>query len=121
DLRLTIVRHGRTAFDAPLPKSDCGYCDSWPAGGAGAGRSVKAADLDGDGEPEVLVDLYTGGAHCCFFTYFFRYSGGTYVRTRFFWGNPGYRLRDLDRDGRPEIVSANDAFPYYFTSYAFSA
>jgi hypothetical protein len=29
-------------------------------------------DLDGDGEPEVLVDFYWGGVHCCFYTDVYR-------------------------------------------------
>jgi len=36
------------------------------------------------------------------------------------WGNPGYRLEDLNADGRLEFVSADDAFSYAFTSYAAS-
>lgn len=38
-----------------------------------------------------------------------------------FWGNPGYSLADLDRDGRPELVSADDRFAYAFAAYVFSA
>jgi hypothetical protein len=34
------------------------------------------------------------------------------------WGNAGYRLRDLNGDGRPELVTADNAFAYAFTDYA---
>ena len=37
------------------------------------------------------------------------------------WGDPGYELQDLDHDGRPEFVSADDRFAYRFTYYAASA
>jgi hypothetical protein len=83
-------------------------------------RPVTIRDLDGDGEPEVLVDLYTGGAHCCSYTVILRFDGGTYRGTVALWGDPGYGLRDLDRDGRPELVTADDRFAYTFTSYAAS-
>lgn len=119
DLRLRIARAGRTAFDAPLPRSKCGYCDSWPLGARGrSATSLLVRDLDGDREPEVIVDLYTGGAHCCFFSYVYRYRGGGYLRTRHFWGNAGYRLVDLDRDGRLELETGDERFPYVFTAYA---
>jgi len=32
----------------------------------------------------------------------------------------GYRLQDLDGDGRPELVSADDRFSYLYGSYAAS-
>ena len=41
-----------------------------------------------------------------------------YRRLYHSWGNVGYSLRDLDRDGRPELVSADDRFAYAFTSFA---
>jgi hypothetical protein len=83
---------------------------------------VKVADLDGDGEPEVIVDLYTGGAHCCEYSRVYRYDAGTgtYTYVRHLWGDPGYRLEDLDGDGRPEFVTADDSFAYRFTDYAAS-
>ena len=36
------------------------------------------------------------------------------------WGDPGYRLGDLDHDGRAELVTADDRFAYAFTAYAAS-
>jgi hypothetical protein len=36
------------------------------------------------------------------------------------FGDPGFRLKDLDGDGRPEWVTGDDAFAYTFTAYAFS-
>src|SRR5262249_9704366 len=75
-------------------------------------------DLDADGEPEVLLDLYTGGAHCCFYTVILRYDGSRYRSGVAFWGDPSYELRDVNRDGRPELVTADDRFAYAFTSYA---
>ena len=33
---------------------------------------AMARDVDGDGTPEALFNLFTGGAHCCEVTYLFR-------------------------------------------------
>jgi hypothetical protein len=99
----------------------CPGCSAWPASGGDPGSSsVTARDLDGDGEPEALLDLYTGGAHCCLYTTFFRYAAGQYVRRVHNWSNPGYRLRDLGADGRPEFLTGDDRFNYAFSCYACS-
>jgi subtilisin-like proprotein convertase family protein len=85
-------------------------------------RALKVRDLDADGEPEVVLDLYTGGAHCCTYSWIYRYlpAEGRYVRTRHDWGNVGYTLKDLARDGWPEFRSADDRFAYAFSCYACS-
>jgi hypothetical protein len=87
----------------------------------GEKRSIFVRDLDGDGEPEVLLDLYWGGAHCCFWSRVYRYDqAGRYRVSLHFWGNPSYRLRDLNADSKPELVTADDRFAYRFASFAFS-
>ncbi len=86
-------------------------------------QAVTVEDLDRDGEPEVLLDLYSGGAHCCFSTWIYHYTQGAiplYSPLVHDWGNAGHRLEDLDGDGSLEFVSADDAFSYAFTSYAAS-
>jgi hypothetical protein len=108
-LHLTITNGGATVVDEAIPDSD-GYSP----GGFGDHPSVHAADLDGDGTVEVVLDLYTGGAHCCFDSWL--YEGA--AKTVQHWGDPGYRFKDLDGDGRPEFLSADDAFAGAFTSYA---
>jgi hypothetical protein len=117
NVRLRIERAGSTVLTARIA-TDCPGCPL--AGPTSAPLSVR--DLDADLEPEVLVDLFSGGAHCCLSTFLYRFrpDTGSYVRTRANWGNAGYRLTDLDRDGTPEFSSADDRFAYAFTAYAFS-
>jgi subtilisin-like proprotein convertase family protein len=120
-LRLRIARRGRTPFDAP-PHRVRPYGDSttpvfWQSDGP-----VRVRDLDGDGEPEVLVDLYWGGAHCCYYTDVYRYvcARGAYRLGVGFWGDLHPTLRDLDGDGRPEFETGDDRFAYVFTGFATS-
>jgi hypothetical protein len=119
DLLLTITRDGQTALSADPRFGDCEspYCA--PGGFADRG-SVFADDLDGDGEPEVMVDLFTGGAHCCLVTRFYRWDGAAYVPAERNFHDPGYRIADLDGDGIKEIVTSDWRFGYSFTAFAFS-
>ncbi len=79
-------------------------------------------DLDGDKEPEVIADFFTGGAHCCTYSHIYRYDSKAqqYKKIRHEWGNGGYIIKDLDKDGLPEFRSRDDRFAYAFTSYAAS-
>jgi hypothetical protein len=119
DLQLTISRDGQAVLSADPRFGDCEspYCA--PGGFADRG-SVFADDLDGDGEPEVMVDLFTGGAHCCLVTRFYRWDGAAYVAAERNFRDPGYRIADLDGDGTKEIVTSDWRFGYSFTAFAFS-
>ncbi len=99
----------------------------WTSGRLGTAYFIRPVvhvrDLDADGEPEVWVDTYTGGAHCCLDSRFFRWlpSLGTYTSTEHGWRDIGYQRRRLDGDSRPELVSADARFGYMFTAFAGSA
>ena len=115
---LTITRNGATLLDTDVPEP-CNGCGIAPAGaGGGTAKSLQVVDLDGDGEPEVLLDIYTGGAHCCVDTWIYRLTGSTYMGTPAQWGDVGYTVRDLDGDGVPELRSFDDRFAYAFTDFA---
>jgi subtilisin-like proprotein convertase family protein len=115
-LRVQVVRRGRTVIDGPVAKLGCAECDSFTP------TSVTVRDLDG-GEPEVIVDLYSGGAHCCSITLILGWDArrARYRVKLSDWGNYGYRIVDLDRDGLPEFSAYDESFVYTFTSYAESA
>ena len=69
-----------------------------------------------------MVELDSGGAHCCAWARVYRYDGahGGYVPVGHFWGNASSRptIVDVDGDGRPEFVSTDDRFAYDFNGYA---
>jgi hypothetical protein len=121
DLRISIRRAGKLVLSAPVARFACHDCQPAGMNPDVFGRPLTIRNLDGDSEPEVLLDLYTGGAHCCFYTVFFRWTDSAYSARTKLWGDPGYELKDLDRTGRPEFVSADDRFAYEFTDYADSA
>lgn len=118
--RLQISRGGTVVSD--LDVSDvCKDCLLVPD--SGSFSILHVADLDRDGEPEVIFDTSSGGAHCCTDARIYGYqaAAGTYRRTASqYWGNAGYELRDLAGDGRLELSGGDDAFAYAFSSYAAS-
>ena len=118
DPHLQIARDGTTVLDSDLAEQ-CELCGSV---GQPTGSALHLVDLDGDGEPEVLVDLYTGGAHCCATTliwYLKDPATNSYARRALSLGDQVYRLEDLDGDRSPEILTADDSFAYEFTAFAF--
>ena len=119
NMALTISRAGVQVVAADPTFDDCDspYCA--PAG-LGNVSSVSVRDLDGDGEPEVILDLYTGGAHCCYLSRFYRWDGTTYLPADRNFGDPGYAIDDLDGDGVQELITSDYRFGYQFTAFAFS-
>lgn len=122
DGRVTIVRADGRRFAFSLRPLRPGY-DVAPTFAGPDEKAIHIRRLDRQGDPEVVVDLYWGGAHCCFYTVVFRYdpAAKTYVRASHLWGDTPPRLRELGPDGRLEFVGGDDRFAYAFTSFADSA
>jgi hypothetical protein len=119
---LTIVRTGVT-----YPVTITDICQEGcilvadPAVETSPGSSMlKVADLDADGEPEVLVDTFSGGAHCCVTSRVLTFNGSGYSPLDTDWRDAGYVLRDADGDGRPELVGSDPRFAAAFTAFAAS-
>ena len=118
DMRVTITRTGgasvtfRLRPDGPLAPHAPGH---WQPGS----RSIYIRNLDASREPEVVVDLFTGGAHCCYYSIVFRYVPAIrrYVRVSHLWGDDLPLLKDLNGDGTPEFISGDFEFDYAFTDY----
>ena len=120
-LHLTIAQSGSVLYDQPVTSRACGDICAPQATGAKA-SSIHVIDLDHIGQPNVVLDLYTGGAHCCSVEQVFTFDPGsmTYAMAERNFGDPGARIEDLNQDGHFEFVSADDAFAYAFTDFAAS-
>jgi hypothetical protein len=118
--RLTIRREGALRFAARLRRPPEGGLNAQPAGYFSHRRSISISDLDGDSEPEVILDLYWGGAHCCWYTQIYRYVPeiARYRTNVHVWGNFSYVLADLDHNGQQELVTRDNRFSYAFASFA---
>ena len=109
-------------YDQPVVSKFCGKL-CWPGPAVGRRPSVQVVDLEHTGEPDVVLDLYSGGAHCCtvvtVFSFDARHDDATSETERTF-GDPDARIVDLAHDGRFEFLTADDSFAYRFTDYAAS-
>src|ERR1700742_4717056 len=61
-LHLTIAQSGSVLYDQPVHSETCGKFCAPGATGTKA-SSVQVIDLDHIGQPNVILSLYTGGAH----------------------------------------------------------
>jgi streptogramin lyase len=108
DLSIRIARRGQMVFSEDVPGGPGGF----PAQADTTSLTVR--DLDGDGEPEVMLLLNSGGPHCCAWSRVYGYARAldTYVPVEHRWGEDSVqpRLKDLGRNGRPEFVSKDDRF-----------
>ncbi|HSN02593.1 MAG TPA: hypothetical protein VLS91_03820 [Acidimicrobiales bacterium] len=115
DLTLTITRHGTAGLHESVSSPMCGRL-CWPAP---VGPVLRVVNLGGT-RPDVVVSLYSGGAHCCFIDQVFTESPeGTFVAKELTLGDPSARLERLSR-GPLVFVTADDSFAYAFTDYAAS-
>jgi hypothetical protein len=81
--------------------------------------TLRLAYLDQDEVPEVVLETYTGGAHCCSVYWVHSWQGDTLVRSQTFpLDLGGGRFEDLDGDGNQEFLTFDNSFLYAFSSYA---
>jgi hypothetical protein len=120
--RLSITRAGVLAYKQPVVSRFCKPC---VPGSLAFTRpsSVHVVDLEHTGEPDVVLDLSTGGAHCCTVEQIFSYDpiSATYIkRIERDFGDPLVQIVDLAHNGRVELLTADDRFAYEFTDFASS-
>jgi hypothetical protein len=82
----------------------------FPPGGLGGSEiEVNFVEMAGGGLPELNIEAYSGGAHCCEVDYYFTQDGGLRNLLIFVGGNSeGPKPRDLNGDGRPEFIVGSD-------------
>jgi len=118
---LQIAQDGRVVYDQPIESAWCGK-QCLPNVIAGARTVIHIVHLQPSGPPSVVLDLYSGGAHCCMIeqVYSFKTNSTTIERTEYNFGDPGVRLVKLGAGGSFDMLTADDVFAYAFTDYAAS-
>lgn len=83
-------------------------------------RPLILRDLDGDREPEAIVRLFSGGAHCCERTLVASLdpATGAYRLATKDFGDASWMLRDVAGAGVPSFVSWDFRWAYWGGVYA---
>ena len=86
---------------------------------ASAINELTGSDLNADGYPDLVVETYSGGAHCCFGTQVFSLRPATAALIlKKPESNAGGTFEDLNADGVSEFVTYDDSFAYQYCPYA---
>jgi hypothetical protein len=124
------------AQDEPVVRLTCGGFEAVPSGVGSAGKPtrlsiqkngrllqtisdwsitrVDCADFNGDKTFELLVTSFSGGAHCCETLRVWALESSPRQILEYESGNAsGFELRDLNGDGRMELVVGDDSFAYF--------
>jgi hypothetical protein len=114
DFCVRILRSGVVLYDKPVGKPCEEFCT--PTDSALTGKHIGLRDLNGDGEPEAIVDLFTGGSSCCVMVFAYGYdaAANVYRRARLDTGG-GFVARDYGGDGVIELVGDDFRFRGLFT------
>lgn len=85
--------------------------------------NIAIREINGGGRPELVVNMFSGGPHCCFTNIVFTQDGGFHRLIDL----PGDNVEgitaveNLDKRGRPEIVMYDtNTWAYYYLSFAAS-
>lgn len=78
----------------------------------------NTSDITGDGVPDVMINYYTGGAHCCFESYFINLGDTPKLVEQFDAANSGLGALRKSPKGGLLFVTADNAWAYWRTSFA---
>jgi hypothetical protein len=82
---------------------------------------ATGTDVNGDGLPEVVIETYSGGAHCCFTNLIYTMSGSSIREIlHSVESNCGGLLKDLNGDGIMEYDTCDDSFAYTYCPFVAS-
>ncbi len=82
-------------------------------------HDLTGSDLNADSFPDLVVETYSGGAHCCFGTYVYslRPTGPILILYKP-ESNAGGYFENLGADQVSEFITYDDSFAYQYCPYA---
>lgn len=82
-----------------------------------SGESLKIKDITGDGIPELIIGVWSGGAHCCFSTIIFSLGEEFKKIAEIDGGDTSFDFKNFEGDGIYELVGRDWTFAYWKTSF----
>lgn len=73
---------------------------------------ISGRDINGDGQPDAVIEGYSGGVHCCW-TYWIVSLGPSPGLLAKIENERGLGFQDLKNDGRIEMVTTDGGFDYF--------
>lgn len=114
--RAVITRGGMTVADIDEVMVFLGGSD-----GRGKHSAGLMTDVTGDGNPDVVVETYSGGAHCCSTTRIISMGPSPRELAVIETQSEGLRFESGDEPGRMVLITADPTFEYWMTAYVSSA
>lgn len=119
-IHLTITLNGSTAYSQVVHATGCpAGCVTTSLGTSSS--ALRVVDLEESGTPQVVLGLFSGGAHCCFIDAVYRLKPGTttFAPTSHNFLDAGAKITDLRHNGQNEFLSADARIAEFgFTDYA---
>jgi hypothetical protein len=116
--QLRLFRSDQIVLNQNIPTEEIFYC--WL-------KDLQVRDLDKDNEPEIILDIYSGGPHCCTSFMIYRYDVKTKEYTAIthpwfhnFGPKIDDKIQDIDKDGNVEFVNYDSRFAYKFSPFSYS-
>ncbi len=81
---------------------------------------LSGKDITGEGNPDLILDIFSGGAHCCFSTVVYDLGSKLTKVMDLKPSNCSGKFADIDNDGKYEYVTCDDAFAYKYCPYVSS-
>lgn len=82
------------------------------------GDPVRVADLNGDGVKDVVIQEWSGGAHCCYTYDIYSLQPGNLRTIWHFDGGDGHLAIEAPKKGTAVLVIEDASFAYWATSFA---
>ena len=81
--------------------------------------AINDYNLDGTAEKQIVIEYFTGGAHCCDYIVAGIIKNGNFaVKDTLWWGDSGFEIKDINKDGKFELTGVDTRFGYAFTNFA---
>ena len=82
------------------------------------GESIETKDITGDSIPDLIVSVWSGGAHCCFSVIIFSLGEELKKIAEIEGVDSSFEFKDFEGDGLYELVGRDWTFAYWETSFA---